>query len=99
MQNSQSNETAYRINDQVRKKHCILIATATIIILFYILFPIFLTSFMSEQNIYFLPLAWGYVLVLFLMTWGIGVWHFFFTKSFNRKLDERGEQAKAGGDQ
>jgi membrane-associated HD superfamily phosphohydrolase len=99
VQNSQSNETAYRICDQIRKKHRILISIVAIIILFYILFPIVLSSFMSEQNIYFLPLAWGYVTLLFLMTWGIGVWHFFFTKSFNRKLEERGEQAKAGGDQ
>ncbi|WP_208591107.1 DUF485 domain-containing protein [Gracilibacillus suaedae] len=99
MQNRKNNETAYRVNDQIRKKHRILISTAAIITLFYILFPIGLTSFMSEQNKYFLPLAWGYVLVLFLMTWGVGIWHYFFTKLLNRKLDKRSEQTKAGGGQ
>lgn len=99
MQHNQTNETAYVFEEQIRKKHRTLIVIAAIIILFYLLFPLALISFISEQNTYFLPLAWGYVLLLFLITWGVGVWHYFFIKSCNRKLEARWKQTNAGDGQ
>ncbi|SFM13753.1 hypothetical protein SAMN04487943_108147 [Gracilibacillus orientalis] len=99
MKNSHINENAYETCDYIKKKHRILISTVAIIVLFYILFPIMLTNFISEQNKYFLPLAWGYILILFLLTWGIGIWHYFFMKRFNRSIEERVKQTNEGGGQ
>ncbi|SER60845.1 hypothetical protein SAMN04487944_1076 [Gracilibacillus ureilyticus] len=69
------NENAYY---NQRGKLRIFFTIFIFIILFYLLFPFLLHSVISEDNSYFLILSWGFIFLLFLLTWGIGFWHYYF---------------------
>ncbi|MGP4040769.1 hypothetical protein ACTWP4_12870 [Gracilibacillus sp. D59] len=92
MTNSQKNENAFEEVANIRKKHRILVAVAASIILFYILVPFVLTIFISEDTSYFLTFVWVYLFILFILTWGIGLWHYIFMRKFEPTKEAKEKQ-------
>ncbi|SHN26352.1 hypothetical protein [Gracilibacillus kekensis] len=92
MNNNSKNVTAFDDEVCIKKNHRMLLMVATAIVLFYLLIPFVLSIFLKETTSFFLLFAWVYVIFLFLMTWGIGVWHYFYMKKYHLILERNVKQ-------
>ncbi|MGP4073997.1 hypothetical protein ACTWQB_15840 [Piscibacillus sp. B03] len=81
------------IQQLIKQKVLVLLSISILLISFYIFFPLLLSNIISEQHSMYLPLAWGYVFFLFVLTWGIGLFYASYMKSIDRKLTKY-KQAK-----
>ncbi|GAE92396.1 hypothetical protein JCM21714_1390 [Gracilibacillus boraciitolerans JCM 21714] len=96
MINTFKNVTVSEQEVLIKKKHRILFFVATLIIFFYLFIPLILTALMKEIPDNFLFFAWVYVILLFIMTWGIGVWHYSFIKKYELIIEESVRQTDSG---
>ncbi|WP_091774736.1 hypothetical protein [Piscibacillus halophilus] len=64
----------------------VLLTISILLISFYIFFPILLVSVLSENHSLYLPLAWVYVFLIFVLTWGIGLFYAYYMRSIDRKV-------------
>ncbi|MDX8047557.1 hypothetical protein SH601_16445 [Gracilibacillus sp. S3-1-1] len=92
MLKNNKNETASSKVAEIKKKHRKLVSTAVITILFLVIIPLLLVAFITEVNRFFFFLAWGHIFLLFILAWGVGIWHYFFIRSLEQSRDNRGER-------